>query len=229
MREFGGGSAHGLFRISRHVSILAISSLQYRRLHVDALGVTLTSMTEITRVLDAARSGDPAAAAELLPLVYDELRRLASARLAQEQPGQTLQATALVHEAYLRLVGDTPQAEWDHRGHFFAAAAEAMRRILVENARRKHAVKHGGGLNRHDADELPIAAPEPNDNLLALDEALDQLAARDAVKAELVKLRYFAGLTIEQAADALGISAATAKRYWTYSRAWLFERIGGQG
>jgi RNA polymerase sigma factor (TIGR02999 family) len=182
-------------------------------------------MTEITRVLAAARRGDPAAAAELLPLVYDELRRLAAAKLAHEPPGQTLDATALVHEAYLRVAAADG---FDHRGHFFAAAAEAMRRILVEAARRKKAEKHGGGLNRHDAAELPIAAPEPGEDLLALDEALDGLAALDRTKAELVKLRYFAGLTIEQAADALAISPATAKRYWTYARAWLFQRISGE-
>jgi RNA polymerase sigma factor (TIGR02999 family) len=186
-------------------------------------------MGEVTRVLEAARNGDPAAAAELLPLVYDELRKLASARLAHENPGQTLEATALVHEAYLRLVAspgcEPGEVRFDHRGHFFAAAAEAMRRILVENARRKKAEKHGGGLHRHDAAELPIAAPEPAEDLVALDEALDKFAAIDPVKAELVKLRYFAGLTIEQAAEALGISPATAKRYWTYSKAWLFQQI----
>jgi RNA polymerase sigma factor (TIGR02999 family) len=183
-------------------------------------------MSEITRVLEEVRRGT-AGAAELLPLVYDELRKLAAARLAHEKPGQTLEATALVHEAYLRLVADAkPQAAFDHRGHFFAAAAEAMRRILVENARRKKAAKHGGGLHRHDADELPIAAPEPAEDLVALDEALDRLAALDPPKAELVKLRYFAGLTIEEAADALGISPATAKRHWAYSRAWLFQAVG---
>jgi RNA polymerase sigma factor (TIGR02999 family) len=186
-------------------------------------------MGEVTHVLEAARNGDPAAAAELLPLVYDELRKLASARLAHENPGQTLEATALVHEAYLRLVAspgcEPGEVRFDHRGHFFAAAAEAMRRILVENARRKKAEKHGGGLHRHDAAELPIAAPEPAEDLVALDEALDKFAAIDPVKAELVKLRYFAGLTIEQAAEALGISPATAKRYWTYSKAWLFQQI----
>jgi RNA polymerase sigma factor (TIGR02999 family) len=179
-------------------------------------------MSDITRVLDEVRAGT-AGADELLPLVYDELRKLAAARLAHEKPGQTLDATALVHEAYLRLVGGQ---EFDHRGHFFAAAAEAMRRILVENARRKNAEKHGGGLQRHDAAELPIAAPEPVEDLVALDEALDKLAALDPQKAELVKLRYFAGLTIEEAADAIGISPATAKRHWTYSRAWLFQAIG---
>jgi RNA polymerase sigma factor (TIGR02999 family) len=143
-------------------------------------------------------------------------------RTCRESPGHTLDATALVHEAYLRIGGDQ---SFDHRGHFFAAAAEAMRRILVENARRKRAEKHGGNLNRHDAAELPIAAPEPDDKLLALDELLDRFAEIEPQKAELVKLRYFAGLTIEQAADALGLSPATAKRHWAYSRAWLFERL----
>jgi RNA polymerase sigma factor (TIGR02999 family) len=190
-------------------------------------------MPEITRVLDEVRAGT-AGAAELLPLVYDELRKLAAAKLAHEKPGQTLEATALVHEAFLRLVanGDTsaPRVQtFDHRGHFFAAAAEAMRRILVENARRKKTEKHGGGLQRHDAAELPIAAPEPEEDLVALDEALDKLAEHDPTKAELVKLRYFAGLTIEEAADALDISPATAKRYWAYSRAWLFQAIAGDG
>ena len=181
-------------------------------------------MSDVSRVLDDIRAGR-ANAGELLPLVYDELRRLAAARLAQERPGQTLEATALVHEAFLRLVGEQ---QFDHRGHFFAAAAEAMRRILVENARRKKAEKHGGGLNRHDAAEVPIAAPEPAEDLIALDEALEKLEAIDAIKAQLVKLRYFAGLTIEEAAEALNISPATAKRYWTYSRAWLFQAVSGE-
>jgi RNA polymerase sigma factor (TIGR02999 family) len=183
----------------------------------------LTTMPEITRVLEEVRAGT-AGAAELLPLVYDELRKLAAAKLSHEKPGQTLEATALVHEAFLRLVGEQ---EFDHRGHFFAAAAEAMRRILVENARRKKAEKHGGGLQRHDVTELPIAAPEPIEDLVAIDEALDQLAGLDQTKAELVKLRYFAGLTIEEAAGVLGISPATAKRFWTYSRAWLFQKVNG--
>jgi RNA polymerase sigma factor (sigma-70 family) len=206
-------------------------------------------MPDITRVLEDVRAGT-AGADELLPLVYDELRKLAAARLAHEKPGQTLDATALVHEAYLRLLGN-PKTEignanhdsakgsdfglcpsdlprFEGRGHFFAAAAEAMRRILVENARRKKAEKHGGGLNRHDAAEIPIAAPEPVEDLVALDEALDRFAAIDPQKAELVKLRYFAGLTIEEAAEALGISPATAKRHWTYSRAWLFQAIAGE-
>jgi RNA polymerase sigma factor (TIGR02999 family) len=183
----------------------------------------LSSMNEITRILSAVGVGQ-AGAAELLPLVYDELRRLAAARLAHENPGHTLEATALVHEAYLRLVDEQ---QFDHRGHFFAAAAEAMRRILVDAARRKRAAKHGGTLNRLDADELPIAAPEPNEDLVALDAALDAFAAIEPQKAELVKLRYFAGLTIEQAADALGISPATAKRHWNYGKAWLYRHIGG--
>lgn len=180
-------------------------------------------MHDITQVLADIRAGK-AGAADLLPLVYAELRALAAAKLACEKPGHTLDATALVHEAYLR-VGQS--REFDGRGHFFAAAAEAMRRILVEAARRKKAVKHGGGLGRQDADELPIAAPQPAEDLVALDEALDRFAAIEPQKAELVKLRYFAGLTIEQAAEALGISPATAKRYWTYSKAWLFQAIAG--
>src|SRR5205823_2341903 len=148
-------------------------------------------------------------------------------KLAQEPPGQTLQATALVHEAYLRLVGHAAEAEWDGRGHFFAAAAEAMRRILVENARRKKSRKHGGGRRRHDAAHIEPAAPEPSEDLLELDAALDRLAAVEPVKAELVKLRYFAGLTIEQAASALGLSPATAKRYWSYARSWLYRELHG--
>ena len=182
-------------------------------------------MTDVSQVLDAVRRGEPGAAARLLPLVYDELRRLAAARLAHEPPGHTLDPTALVHEAYLRVADADPH--FDNRGHFFSAAAEAMRRILVDAARRKKAAKHGGGLARHDAAELPIAAPEPAEDLVALDEALDALAGLDPPKAELVKLRYFAGLTIEEAAEALGISPATAKRAWAFSRAWLFDRMGG--
>jgi RNA polymerase sigma factor (TIGR02999 family) len=182
-------------------------------------------MNAITRVLDEVRQGNPAAAAELLPLVYDELRKLAAAKLAHEAPGNTLDATALVHEAYLRIVGNQ---EFDHRGHFFAAAAEAMRRILVDAARRKKTEKHGGGFQRHDATEAYIPVPESDEDLVALDEALDRFAAIEPQKAELVKLRYFAGLTIEQAAEALGISLATAKRYWTYSKAWLYQTVSGE-
>ena len=169
-------------------------------------------------------SGEPQAADKLLPLVYDELRRVAAAQLAQERPGQTLQATALVHEAYLRLVGGG-DSSWENRRHFFAAAAEAMRRILVERARRKKRVRHGGGHCRVDldADEMPIEIPAVD--LLALDEALDRWAAEDPQKAELVKLRFFAGLGEQEAAEVLGISRATAARHWAYARAWLFDRL----
>ena len=182
-------------------------------------------MTDVTRLLDAVRAGDRHAAAELLPVVYDELRKLAAARLANEKPGQTLDATALVHEAYLRLVGPADEKRWDHRGHFFAAAAEAMRRILVDTARRKTAARRAGA--REDVDPDRIAAPGEDDELLALDEALDRLAEKDPVKAELVKLRYFAGLTADQAAAVLGISPSTADRHWTYARAWLKRAVDG--
>jgi RNA polymerase sigma factor (TIGR02999 family) len=182
-------------------------------------------MNEVTRILSAAEQGDPGAAEQLLPLVYDELRKLAAHKLAHEKAGQTLEATALVHDAYLRLVGAGDDHRWDHRGHFFAAAAEAMRRILVENARRKRSPKHGGGLVRHDVDQIQFAAPELSDDLEALDEALNRLADKDPVKANLVKLRHFAGLTIEEAAQALGISMTTANRHWAYARAWLHQEI----
>lgn len=175
-------------------------------------------MTEVTRLLEAAHRGDKQAAAELLPLVYDELRKLAAAKLAHERPGQTLDATALVHEAYLRLVGEQ---KFDGRGHFLAAAAEAIRRILVEQARRKQAARRGGQRQREDIDPDQLAAPAPDDELLALHEALDRLTEQHPEKAELVKLRYFAGLTADQAAAALGISPSTADRHWTYARAWL--------
>src|SRR5262249_26024567 len=176
--------------------------------------------------------GDPHAAGQLLPLVYDELRKLAAHKLAHETPGQTLQPTALVHEAYLRLVA-SPQGErqeetpWDSRGHFFAAAAEAMRRILVESARRKNRVKHGGGLQRVDLDDQDVPVRPPPDEVLALDEALTRLAEEDAEAARVVQLHFFAGLSIEQAAEALGISRATAYRQWSYARAWLRCAIGG--
>ncbi len=179
-------------------------------------------MNEVTRILDAIGQGDPRAAAQLLPLVYDELRRLAAAQMAHEKPGQTLDATALVHEAYLRLVGDQ---QFKNPRHFFAAAGEAMRRILVENARRKHSLKRGGNRRRLDLDEEQPAEVQRNETLLALDEALDQLEARDPDKAQLVKLRYFAGMTIEQAAETLAISVTTANRWWSYARAWLHEEI----
>src|SRR5947207_1351869 len=176
-------------------------------------------MSDVTRILSQIESGDPSAAEQLLPLVYDELRKLAAARLAQERPGQTLQATALVHDAYLRLVGAEASAnEWDNRGHFFAAAAEAMRRILVEHARRKHRLKHGGGRARVVLDPALIAAPAASEDLLALDESLTKLAEHDPPVAELVKLRYFAGLTNRQAAAALGIAPRTADLHWSYAR-----------
>jgi RNA polymerase sigma factor (TIGR02999 family) len=177
-------------------------------------------MNDVTRILSAIDQGDLGAADRLLPLVYDELRKLASQRLAQEKPGQTLQATALVHEAYLRLVG-THDPGWDSRGHFFASAAEAMRRILVDNARRKKAAKAGGGRERVALVEAELAIEEPRVDLLALDEALAALEARDRRKADLIKLRYFAGLTVEQAAQTLGISTSTADNDWAYARSWL--------
>ena len=189
-------------------------------------------MSDITHVLSALQSGEPRAAEQLLPLVYEELRKLAASKLAQERPGQTLQATALVHEAWLRIAGGDPQT-WNGRGHFFGAAAEAMRRILIDNARRKLALRHGGGLERvaldkGDAVATEVVAPGANDDeLLAVHEALDRLAAQDARKAELVKLRYFVGLTIEETAEALGMSEATAKRDWVYARAWLRREIQG--
>jgi RNA polymerase sigma factor (TIGR02999 family) len=185
-------------------------------------------MSEVTRILSAIEQGDPHAAEQLLPLVYDELRRLAAARMAHEKPGQTLDATALVHEAYLRLVGAGANKRWDGRGHFFAAAAEAMRRILVENARRKKSLKRGGDRHREELDGDRLVAPMPREDLLALDEALARLADRDPVKADLVKLRYFAGLTLDQAAAALSLSPATADRYWAYARAWLHQEIAGR-
>ena len=183
-------------------------------------------MIEVTLILSAIDQGDPHAAEQLLPLVYQELRQLAAQKLAQEQPGQTLQATALVHEAYLRLVGPGSVRTWDSRGHFFAAAAQAMRRILVENARRKQTRKHGGDRRRADLDLDAVVAPEPKMDLLALDAALDRLAERDPQKARLVELRYFAGLTGNQAAAVLGISPSSADRQWTFTRAWLRRELG---
>ena len=183
-------------------------------------------MTDVTRILSAIEQGDARAAAQLLPLVYDELRTLAAQKLAQEKPGQTLQATALVHEAYLRLVGNGEELRWDNRRHFFAAAAEAMRRILVENARRKQMHKHGGGRQRRDLDAEALVAPGSNVDLLALDAALHRLAEQDPLKAKLVELRYFAGLTGDQAAAALGMSASSTDRLWVYTRAWLRRELG---
>jgi RNA polymerase sigma factor (TIGR02999 family) len=181
-------------------------------------------VSEFTVLLDCVERGDSEAANRLLLLVYEELRRLAARKMAQEAPGQTLQATALVHEAWLRLGGEC-RPEWRNRAHFFAAAAEAMRRILVDNARRKMAVRHGGQVERVNLDSLELAAAVPDEQLLEVHEALERLAAHDAIKAELVKLRFFAGLTIAEAAKGLGLSEATAKRYWTYARAWLYREI----
>ncbi len=181
---------------------------------------------DVTVLLSAMQGGSPDAAAELLPLIYNELRRLAAAKMAREQPGQTLQPTALVHEAWLRLVDQNGQAHFQNRAHFFGAAAEAMRRILVEAARRKNAARRGGGQEHLNVDEIEITAPtKDDDELLAVHEALDRLAAESPERAELVKLRYFAGLQIEEAAAAMGISERTAKRYWTFARAWLFDEI----
>jgi RNA polymerase sigma factor (TIGR02999 family) len=182
-------------------------------------------------ILDRIQEGDPAAAEQLLPLVYDELRQLAARKFAQEKPGQTLQATALVHEAYLRVVQADQGQQWDSRKHFFAAAAEAMRRILIDQARHKHCVKSGGALKRVALDNgASLVAPEvpPAEDLLALDEALRQLEAEDPVKARLVKLRFFAGVSLEDAAGLLGVSPATAKRYWVYARSWLYGKLHGE-
>ncbi|MFO0811356.1 MAG: ECF-type sigma factor [Gemmataceae bacterium] len=182
-------------------------------------------MPDVTRLLDAAAAGDARAAADLLPLVYDELRRLAAAQMVRERPGHTLDATALVHEAYLRLVGAKPQAtEWANRGHFFAAAAEAIRRILIDRARSKLAARHGGGRRRVPLEEGSAAVQSP-DGLLALDDVLTRFAAEEPVKAQLVKLRFFAGLTMPEAAAALGISLATAERHWAYARIWLYAAL----
>jgi RNA polymerase sigma factor (TIGR02999 family) len=195
-------------------------------------GLQWPGMTEVTRILDQIQHGDPQAGEQLLPLVYDELRKLAAQRLAREAPGQTLQATALVHEAYLRLVipasggRDPPEEQhWNSRGHFFAAAAEAMRRILIDQARKKKSRKHGGGLERRPLEEVEIASPEPSVDLLAVHEALEKFEQVDKVAAGLVKVRYYAGLTIPQAAEALGISSTTADRHWAYARAWLHAEL----
>jgi RNA polymerase sigma factor (TIGR02999 family) len=182
----------------------------------------LARMSEVTHLLSAVERGDPGAAEQLLPLVYDELRRLAARRLAREAPGQTLQATALVHEAYLRLVDAEQAGRWNGRAHFFRAAAEAMRRILVDHARRKKSQKRGGAREQIDLEQAAPAAPEPPEDVVAVHEALDLLAAHDPAKAELVKLRYFVGLSVEEAADVLGVSRATADRYWRYAKTWLY-------
>ena len=184
-------------------------------------------MSEVTRILSAIDGGDRRAAEQLLPLVYEELRRLAGERMSRENPGQTLQATALVHEAYVRLVDGEPDRQWNSRGHFFAAAAEAMRRILIERARRRQSRKHGGGRLQIDLEEAAGIAPEGNDELLDLDDALTKLAAADSQAAELVKLRYFAGLTVPEAAGVLGVSPRTADFLWAYAKAWLLRALGG--
>lgn len=181
-------------------------------------------MSDITRILTAIEQGNVRAADELLPIVYEELRRLAAQKMSKEQPGQTLQATALVHEAYIRLVGSDDR-DWRGKTHFFAAAAEAMRRILIDNARRKQRLKRGGARQRIDLENADIVTEGPSEDIVALDEALSKLAQEDPVKVDLVKLRYFAGLTIEQSAEILNISRATADRYWSYCRAWLFDEI----
>jgi RNA polymerase sigma factor (TIGR02999 family) len=184
-------------------------------------------MSDVTQLLNAIDRGEPQATSQLLPLVYNELRRLAAQKLAREKPGQTLEATALVHEAYLRLIsGEREPARWQGRGHFFAAAAEAMRRILIEIARRKRSPKHGGDLHRVELQENDIPNRPLSDNIIALDEALTQLAKEDAPAAEVVKLHFYAGLSMDEAADALGISRATAYRHWTYARAWLRCALG---
>ena len=183
-------------------------------------------MSDVTAILNAMEAGDPQATSQLLPLVYDELRKLARQKLAHEKPGQTLDATSLVHEAYLRLVGDQSERQFTDRQHFFRVAATAMRRILIERARRKQTRKHGGGRRRHELDAL--AAPQADEQLLALDTALDKLAACDPLKAKLVELRFFAGLTGTQAAEVLGIAPATADRWWSYARAWLQAEMPGE-
>jgi RNA polymerase sigma factor (TIGR02999 family) len=182
-------------------------------------------MNELTQLLNAAANGDPSAASQVLPLIYDQLRHLAAQKLVHEQSGQTLQPTALVHEAYLSLVGGHPEQHWNGRGHFFAAAAEAMRHILVDNARRKRRAKHGGDRHRVPLDEAMPAASASPDDLLALDEALTRLATEDPEAAQLVQLRYFAGLSVEEAAETLGMARATAYRHWTFARAWLLEEL----
>ena len=193
--------------------------------------LSLTGMSEVTRILSAIEDGDPHAAEQLLPLVYDELRKLAAVKLAQEKPGQTLEATALVHEAYVRLVGSAKgsgqEQQWDSRGHFFGAAAEAMRRILIDRAREKRSEKRGGTRKRLDIDAIDLATTATPDQLLALDEALAKLAGSDQVAARLVELRYFAGLTVDEAGMALGMSTATAYRHWNYARAWLHSELWG--
>jgi RNA polymerase sigma factor (TIGR02999 family) len=204
-------------KVARNACIVS-SCLLFR------FAATLERVSDVTRILEAAQNGDPTAADQLLPLVYDELRKLAAAKMAQEKPGQTLQPTALVHEAWLRLVG-SENHRWENRAHFFAAAAEAMRRILIEKARRRQRLRHGGGQERVDLDEIAIIAPESDERLLQVHEALDRLAAEDKVKADVVKLRFFVGLTDREVADALGLSERTVERHWAYAKPWLFRQI----
>lgn len=185
-------------------------------------------MNKVTQILSQMDQGNPEASEQLLPLVYDELRKLAAVKLAKEKAGHTLQATALVHEAYLKLVGGDSARMWDGRGHFFAAAAESMRRILINRARDKNRLKRGGGRRRVELDEIALALDTPDDELLALDEAMQALAADDPVGSKLVELKFFAGLSLRQAADTLGIPRRTADRHWAYARAWLFDRLGGE-
>ena len=206
-------------------SFLPDASSNQRLWQSESACIIIDLMSEVTQLLTAIGQGDQRASAELLPLVYDELRKLAAQRLAQEKPGQTLQATALVHEAFLRLVHASAEDPWDGKGHFFAAAAEAMRRILIENARRKHRIRHGGQLRRVDLDSQLDIFSESNDDLLGLNEALDQFAGEDPEAAEVVKLRYFAGLTIEETAQALDLSVRTVNRHWAFARAWLYQRL----
>jgi RNA polymerase sigma factor (TIGR02999 family) len=189
----------------------------------------MVRMSEVTRLLVAIEQGDPQATDELLPLVYDELRKLAATKLAHEKPGQTLQATALVHEAFVRLVGDGSAPSWNSRGHFFAAAAEAMRRILVDNARRKQSLRHGGQFQRRDENLDQLCEPEVSPDILAIDEALTKLADEKPLVAKLVELKFFAGLTLDESAAALGISVRTASRYWTYAKAYLHNAIHEDG
>jgi RNA polymerase sigma factor (TIGR02999 family) len=187
----------------------------------------LDFMSEVTRILSAIEQGDPSAAGQLLPLVYDELRRLAASKLAQDNPGQTLQATALVHEAYLRLVDTEKVQRWDSRGHFFAACAEAMRRILIENARRKGRQKRGGGLKRVDLDNADLATLAAPDELLVIDDAIEKLASEDPTAAHLVRLRYFAGLSVEEAAELTGVARSSAYEHWAFARACLYRLLYG--
>lgn len=185
-------------------------------------------MNEVTQILNNIEDGDPTAASKLLPLVYEDLKRLAAVKMANERPGQTLQATALVHDAYLRLVGSAGSQNWSSRGHFFAAAAISMRRILIENARKKQRVRHGGGRKRVDLDVVNVADPENYEFLDALDQAIDGLAEENPTAAQVVNLRYFAGLTIEQTAKSLNVSVRTANRHWAYARAWIYQRISDE-